>query len=89
LAQSNHAVADFAYEHPQKFREWKETSNYVIALQISDEENLIKLYEKLKDQGANITLFREPDINDEATSFAMFGTPELRKKTSNLKLSLK
>jgi len=58
-------------------------------LQIPDENQLILLYEKLKDQGAYATLFREPDIDNEATSFAMFGTPELRKKVSNLKLSLK
>ena len=89
LVQSNHAVADFAYEHPQKFREWKDTSNYIISLQIPDEHQLIKLYEKLSDQGAIATLFREPDIEDEATSFAFFGTEDLRKKVSNLKLSLK
>jgi peptidyl-tRNA hydrolase len=87
--QSNHATADFAYEQPHKFREWKETSNYIISLQIPDENQLILLYEKLKDQGAYATLFREPDIDNEATSFAVFGTPEVRKQTSNLKLSLK
>lgn len=89
LVQSNHAVADFAYEHPQKFKEWKDTSNYIISLQIPDEHQLIKLYEKLSDQGAIATLFREPDIDNEATSFAFFGTEDLRKKVSNLKLSLK
>lgn len=89
LVQSNHAVADFAYEHPQKFREWKEASNYIISLQIPDEKSLIQLYQKFKDQGAITTLFREPDIDNEATSFAVFGTPDIRKQTSNLSLSLK
>ena len=89
LVQSNHAVADFAYEHHQEFKEWKDTSNYIISLQIPNEQDLIKLYEKLSNEGAVATLFREPDIDNEATSFAFFGTEDLRKKVSNLKLSLK
>lgn len=89
LVQANHATADFAYEHPSKFKDWKESTNTIVTLQIPTEQELIELFDKLTELGATATLFREPDINDEATSFCMYGTNEIRKKVSNLKLSLK
>lgn len=88
LVQANHATADFAYEHPEMFKEWKESTNTIITLQIENEDSLVKLYDELYERGSVLTLFREPDIQNQATSLCALGTPEVKRKVSKLKLSL-
>lgn len=85
--QSTHSIADFAHEHPQQFKEWKETSNSIICLSAKSEEHLIQLYEKYKLK-TQASLFFEPDVN-AYTSVCLYGTPEVRKSLSHLSLSLK
>jgi hypothetical protein len=60
----------------------------VVALSIDNEEKLKQLYDKLVWRGADVTQFREPDIDDQLTSICYMGTPELIKTTKNLKLAL-
>jgi glutathione peroxidase len=50
-------------------------------------EDLQALYEKYKDK-TQVVLFYEPDISSE-TSLCLYGTPDIRKKLSHLKLLLK
>lgn len=87
LPQSLHSIADFAYEHPEAFKEWKESSNSVICLSVPSEEKLLDLYSKLSGQTPT-TKFFEPDIN-QWTSICLYGSPEIRKKLSHLPLALK
>ena len=84
--QTAHAIADFAYEYPIPFKEWKQNSNSIISLSAKDKVHLIRLYDKLS-KLTNVTLFFEPDINDY-TSICFYATPEVRKKLSHLPLSL-
>jgi len=77
-------LADFAYEFPEEFRHWKETSNSIICLGCKSEPELLKLYEKLS-QLTNTVKFYEPDV-DEWTSICLMGTTEVRKKLSHLPL---
>ncbi len=87
VVQTAHSIADFAYQHPNHFNEWKEKSNSIISLSVDSEEKLIKYYDKL----SNITpcsIFFEPDVN-QYTSICVYGKPEVRKKLSHLPLSLK
>lgn len=83
--QSTHSVADFAVEFPSDFKEWKETSNSIIALGVKNESELDSLYEKLS-KLTNVTKFYEPDINDELTSICLVGDSKIRKKLSYLPL---
>lgn len=85
--QSCHSVADFAYEHPETFKQWKEESNSIICLGVKDEFQLQHLYNKFKEITPSIIFF-EPDI-DETTSICLYGTPDIRKKLQNLPLLLK
>lgn len=85
--QSCHAIADFAYEHPQTFKEWKEDTNSIICLEIKDEEALLKLFEKLSKK-TSCTKFYEPDV-DAYTAICVHGTPEIRRSLSHLPLILK
>jgi len=89
LVQSGHSIAEFAHKFPKQFKNWVETSNYLISLSSRDEIRLKYLYEKLKDNGANVVAFYEPDIDDQMTSLCFYGTPELRKITNKLNLALK
>lgn len=83
--QSCHAIADFAAEFPSDFKEWKETSNSIIALGVKNESELETLFEKLSKE-TNVTKFYEPDLNDELTSIALYGDSKIRKKLSYLPL---
>lgn len=87
VVQTAHAVADFAAEHPIKFKDWKSNSNSIITLSISDEKSLLKIYNKLKEL-TEVSIFFEPDV-DSYTSLAIYGTPEVRKLLSYLPLALK
>lgn len=89
VVQTAHAIADFAHDHPDQFRQWKQESNSIITLSIKDEQSLIELYERLKKYTPYITSFREPDIQDQMTAICVYGTPEIRKMLSNLPLALK
>jgi len=88
MAQTVHSSNRFAYHHPELHREWIEKSEYVVNLSIDNEEKLQRLYYKLQDNGAVVVAFHEPDIDNQLTSICYYGTPELRKITSNLKLAL-
>ena len=83
--QSTHSVADFASVYKKEFDYWKENSNSIICLSVKDEQELLKLFNKYK-KNIPCILFREPDIDNQATSICLFGTPELRKKLRYLPL---
>jgi len=65
-----------------------ETSEYLVSLSIDNEEKLQRLFYKLQDNGADVVAFTEPDIDNQLTSICYYGTPELRKITNKLELSL-
>ena len=89
LVQSCHAIADFAYDHPDIFKQWKEESNSIITLAVKDEKALMEMYEKYKEITPHITAFREPDIQDQMTAICMYGTSDIRKMLSNIPLALR
>ena len=88
IAQTSHAIAEFAYQFPNQFLDWKQNSNYIISLSVDNEEKLQRLFYKLLDNGADVVAFTEPDINDQLTSICYYGTPEMRKLTDKLDLAL-
>ena len=88
MVQSKHSLGRFAYHHYDKFKHWMETSEYLVSLSIDNEDKLQRLFYKLQDNGADVVAFTEPDIDNQLTSICYYGTPELIKITSNLKLAL-
>lgn len=88
IAQSGHAIAEFSNNQNELFNNWHNESNYLIILEIDNEDKLKRLFYKLKDRGANVVAFTEPDIDDQLTSICYFGTPEMIKITNNLNLAL-
>lgn len=87
IAQSCHSVADFAYHLPTFFNNWRTNSNYKVCLAAKDEQSLEKLYLKLKERGASVIAFREPDLGDELTAITLYGEEEYKKYTKYLPLA--
>ena len=89
LCQTGHAIADFAHELPQFFKSWKDNSNYLVSLATQDEQSLEMYYNKLRESGAPLIAFREPDIKNQLTAICFYGLPHYRKLVSSLPLALK
>ena len=88
LAQSLHSATEFAHKFPNQFNDWMTNSQYIVSLSANDEHHLKEIYTKLEWFGANVVKFYEPDMNNQLTSIAYYGTPKLMKITDNLKLAL-
>jgi peptidyl-tRNA hydrolase len=88
LAQSLHSATEFAHKYPNLFNDWMTNSQYVVSLSVDDEQKLKEIHEKLEWFGANVVKFHEPDMENQLTSIAYYGTPELMKITDKLKLAL-
>ncbi len=89
LAQTVHAAFEFALQHPEETQKWNLESNYVVSLSVKDEAELMDLVEKLKLKGIKHTLFREPDLGDQATSVCIQPSDDARKLCSGLPLAFK
>lgn len=83
-----HAVADFADQCYEGFREWKRDSNSIIVLGVDDEESLKRQYEKVRKLLGNDAYgpvsFAEPDIDDQWTSIAFYAPFAVRRKLRHL-----
>lgn len=89
VAQSVHAVADFAVKFEHEFKQWQMGSNYLCCLEASEfKMNLI--IDKLNSLGIKYLIFREPDIGDQITAIAVEATSREQHKQlfKNLKLAL-
>jgi len=64
LVQAAHA----AHESGLHLCEDKSKVNFLVALEVSDEERLLEAHERLQDRGIDTILFREPDRENEATA---------------------
>jgi peptidyl-tRNA hydrolase len=64
LVQAAHA----AHESGLHLCEDKSKVNYLVALEVPDEDRLLAAHERLEDRGIKTILFREPDRNNEATA---------------------
>lgn len=71
FAQAIHAVAEFAIEYNDLYREWHSTTNTVVVLSVKDETELLKIQQLSIENGIAHSLFREPDYSGSATSIAL------------------
>lgn len=82
--QASHACVQFQYEHVEIANNWYNNSNYLIFLSTEDENSLKELIEKANSKNIKISIFTEPDINNEITAIALEPCDESRKMTSGL-----
>jgi len=86
--QAAHVGIDFQYQYPEIAKQWNTTSNYLIILSVSNEEQLLLYLEKCKYYNLKTTIFREPDIGNEITAIAVEPSERTKKLTSKLSLAL-
>lgn len=89
MVQSLHAIVEFSLKFPLKTISWNKLSNYLAALTVKDEEDLIKLKLKLDELGLDYVAFTEPDIDDQITAIAIEPGKKAKKLTSSMPLALK
>lgn len=72
LAQSCHAVSAFAADYPKAHEDWHRHGQNLVVLQIPDEAALSRLLEFAIESDAieRVSLFREPDFDDQLTACA-------------------
>lgn len=87
--QSIHAAIQFAMEYPDTNKEWFDKSNYLGFLSVQNEEELLRLAERAHSLGIECSIFREPDIENQATAIAIAPGINSKKICSHLKLTLK
>lgn len=89
MAQSVHAMADFAVKYQDEFKKWQMGSNYLCCLEAS-ELKMIKIIEKLQMLDIKYQVFYEPDIQNQMTSIAVeaISREQHRKLFSKFKLIL-
>ena len=86
--QSIHAAIQFKFEHPEISRDWFENSNYLGLLSVANEQELVSLIEQAIQKGLKVSVFREPDINDQITAIAIEPGNKSKKLCNRLKLAL-
>lgn len=81
-----HAALEFAIEHRELFEHWHQ-SNYIVVLNVKDEQALKEQYDKFVSLGRRVSLFQEPDIGNEWTSICIEPHEDNRKLLSCLPLA--
>lgn len=88
LPQAGHAITSFIFTHTDIARNWHETSDYLVVLNIDNEEKLVKLMHKADELNIKSVGYREQDLDMQYTA-ACFEPGKLTKKLcQGLKLAL-
>lgn len=87
-AQAGHAIAELCIRHPQAAFRWNRGGNYLIVLAANNERDLIDWYLTAKSYDMTRELWREPDLQLDATAFAAFPEPEDNEVFARLPLAL-
>lgn len=86
--QSGHALADFCIQHSEIANSWHKNSNYLVYLSVEDEESLHRLIAKLQSRDITMSVFQEPDLDNQITAIAIEPTKEAHRLCSSLPLAL-
>lgn len=86
--QAIHGAVQFIFEHPKIAKEWYKDP-YLAVLSIQDENSLKKLISKAKEKGIKVSIFHEPDIDNQITAIALEPSDATQRLTSSLPLALK
>ena len=84
-----HALRQFTAEHPDLDKIWFEQSNYLGLLSVPDEKELNALIERATAHDIRLSIFREPDIDNEITAIALAPGPKSKKLCSGFPLALR
>ncbi len=74
VAQVAHAAFDFAIRYPGIASEWSRESNYIVILQVNDEDALMDLADLAERHKQKYVLFYDPDVPVEGDESARTGS---------------
>lgn len=84
-----HAAIQFQHDHPEYAKIWYKQSNYLGFLSVSNENELTSLIEQATIHDIHVSVFREPDIENQITAIALAPGPKSKKICSKLCLALR
>jgi len=87
LAQSCHVCFSFAEEHKEISSQWQKDSNYICILNASSEAQLIDLMLAAQRQNIALSIFREPDMDNQITALALAPCVKAKKLCGRLPLA--
>lgn len=87
VAQTAHAVANFARFDTDAFTHWHAQSQYLVALQAPCADTLEGLLSRALAAELTVHPFREPDIGDQLTAIAFSPDPRNKRFLSRLPLA--
>lgn len=87
--QSAHAAINFTFEHPSRAGPWFRDSNYLILLELKNENQLKLLIRNCEKHKLVYTVFREPDIGNQITAVAIAPSEETEKLVCKIPLLFK
>lgn len=87
VAQVAHVMADFALKHRQAFTDWHNNSQFVVALQTGNADELNRLLAHADANGFVVEKFYEPDLGHELTALAFLPSQGVSKFLSKLSLA--
>jgi len=79
----------FCLEHNDIANSWHKNSQYLTYLSVKDESELLFLIDKAQSRGMAISIFREPDIDNQITAIALEPSAEARKLCKNISCAFK
>lgn len=85
VAQTAHALAEFALRRPEAFAAWR--NGYIVCLQTQTAHELETLYTDALANGHDVVAFREPDLEHEITAIAFAPSPAVKPLLSRLSLA--
>lgn len=84
--QAGHAAIQFQHEYQELAKDWYHNSNYLIFLSVENQDELKKFINKANSNNIKLSIFREPDLNNEITAVALEPCDWSRRHTSGFPL---
>jgi len=69
--QASHVAIQFAHEHPEIELQWFSISNYIAILEVENEDELLKLKDKIISADLKYSQFLEPDLDNSLTALTI------------------
>ncbi len=88
MAQAAHAAIQWVFENPEQSKIWHETSDYIVMLNIDNEEKLKELMLEAESKNIKFSSYREPDLDDQYTAVAFEPCKKTKSLCRGLKLAL-
>lgn len=87
--QAIHAAIEFCLEKPEIAKCWHDDSNYIAFLAAENEKELNELITKASSLGIEVSVFREPDLDNATTAIVLEPGVKSKVLCRNLSLAFK